>query len=153
MRTLTLATTLLLGALALAACGPGGGTLSNDDPKVKALVGELGPDYAAADVVNGRTKFEQCRQCHTIANGGPNMTGPNLYGVFGRKAGSKPGFAYSDKLPASGIVWDAPALDKWIANPRDDVPGTKMSFVGDPDPRERKDIIAYVKVASSGGPN
>jgi cytochrome c len=91
-----------LGALALAGCGGGGGgTLTNDDPAVKKLVAELGPDYAAADVVNGRTKFELCRACHTIVKDGPNMTGPNLYGVFGAKAGSKT-FNYSDALKAAG---------------------------------------------------
>jgi cytochrome c len=152
MRTLTLILGLGAIGLTLAACSAKP-QISNDDPKVKALVAELGPAYAGADVVNGRDKFQQCRQCHTIAQGGPNMTGPNLFGVFGRKAGSLPSYSYSDKLPASGIVWDGSTIDKWITDPRADVPGTKMSFVGDPDPKERKDIIAYLKVASSGGPN
>jgi cytochrome c len=143
----------VLGALALAGCGGGGGgALTNDDPAVKKLVAELGPDYAGADVVNGRTKFELCRACHTIVKDGPNMTGPNLYGVFGAKAGSKT-FNYSDALKASAITWDAASMDKWITSPRDDVAGTKMSFPGMPDPKDRRDVIAYVKVASSGGPN
>jgi len=141
------------GLLALTGCSGGGAALTNDDPAVKKLVAELGPDYAAADVVNGRAKFELCRTCHTIVKDGPSMTGPNLYGVFGAKAASKPAFNYSDALKASGITWDAAALDKWITSPRDDVAGTKMSFPGMPDAKDRRDVIAYVKVASSGGPN
>ena len=83
MRLATIGTAFgVLGALALAGCS-GGGTITNDDPTVKKLVAELGPDYAGADVINGRAKFELCRACHTIAKDGPNMTGPNLYGVFG----------------------------------------------------------------------
>ncbi len=153
MRALTIGV-LAVGAVVLAGCGGGGGQISNTDPAVKKLVAELGPAYAGADVVAGRAKFEQCRACHTIAKDGPNMTGPNLQGVFGKVAGTnKPGYAYSAALKASGITWDAAAIDKWITSPRDDVHGTKMSFPGMPDPTDRRDVIAYVKVASSGGPN
>ncbi len=150
MRTITLT---LLGALALAGCSQGGGQLNKDDPKVKALVAELGPDYATADVVNGRAQFEQCRQCHTVVKDGPSMTGPNLYGVFGRAAAAKPNFNYSDALKASGITWDAATLNKWITEPRALVPNTRMSFPGMPDPANRRDVVAYLKVASSGGGN
>lgn len=153
MRALTIGI-LAIGSVALAGCGGGNPQISNTDPAVQKLVAELGPAYAGADVVAGRAKFEACRTCHTIAKDGPNMTGPNLQGVFGKVAGAnKPGYAYSDALKASGITWDAAAIDKWITSPRDDVHGTKMSFPGMPDPTDRRDVIAYVKVASSGGPN
>ena len=137
--------------LALGACS-GGGTLTNDDPSVKKLVAELGPGFAGADVVKGRAAFEQCRTCHTVVKDGPNMTGPNLNGVFGRAAAARADYAYSDVLKVSGLRWDAATLDKWIANPRGLVPGTKMSFAGLGDANDRRDVIAYLKVATSGGP-
>ncbi len=145
----------LLCGLALAGCGGGGSSsLSKDDPKVRALLADLPPAYQAADLQNGRTKFELCRQCHTIVPDGANMTGPNLYGVFGKPAGTnRANFTYSDALKASGLVWDAATLDRWIADPHALVQRTKMSFPGMPDPNDRRDVVAYVKIASSGGPN
>lgn len=148
--------TLMILAPLLAACSGGGaGTaLSKDDPKVKALLAELPPAYAAADLNNGKSRFELCRQCHTVAPDGPNMTGPNLNGVFGKAAGTnRPNYSYSTGLKSSGLTWDAATLDKWIADPRAVVPNTKMSFPGLSRADDRRDVIAYLKVASSGGPN
>ena len=72
--------------------------------QVKTLLAELPAPYNTGDIVNGKSKFTQCAACHTTAEGGSNLTGPNLYGIFGRKAGSLPGYAYSDalKLPPAG---------------------------------------------------
>jgi cytochrome c len=95
--------------------------------QAKALIATLPAPYNAADLDNGKHKFAQCRSCHTTAEGGPNMTGPNLWGIFGRKAGSLDNFSYSDGLKAAGWTWDAEHLDKWIADPRADIPGTKMT--------------------------
>ncbi len=143
----------VLALAGLGACsGGGGGALTNDDPAVKKLVAELSTPFNTGDVVKGRALFDQCRTCHTVVKDGPNMTGPNLYGVFGRAAGSKADYSYSAVLKASGLNWDAATIDKWIADPRALVPGTKMSFIGYKDPTDRRDVIAYLKVASSGGP-
>ncbi len=113
--------------------------------QAKALIATLPAPYNAADLDNGKHKFAQCLSCHTTAQGGPNMTGPNLWGVFGRKAGSRDGFAYSDGLKAAGWTWDAAQLDKWITDPRADIAGTKMTFFGIKDPKDRVDVIAYLK--------
>ena len=80
------------------------------------------------------------------------MTGPNLWGIFGRKAGSKAGFTYSDDLKNAGWTWDADRIDKWITNPRAVLPGTKMTFIGMPDPNDRRDVIAFLKVQTSAAP-
>jgi cytochrome c len=152
---------LLIAGLALApvlagcgGSGGGGGGISKADPKVKALLAELPPAYAAADLENGRAKFEQCRQCHTITPDGPNMTGPNLYGVFGKPAGTNhANYTYTEGLKGAGLTWDAASLDKWITDPRSVAPNTKMSFPGLPSAADRRDVIAYLKVASSGGAN
>lgn len=70
--------------------------------------------------------------------------GPNLHGLFGRKAGSVQGFAYSKAMKASGIVWDAKTLDRYLAAPTTTVPGTRMvAKVGDP--ARRAALIAYLK--------
>jgi cytochrome c len=117
--------------------------------QVKTLLAELPAPYNTGDVVNGKSKFTQCAACHTTAEGGSNLTGPNLYGIFGRKAGSLPGYAYSDPVKAAGWIWDAPRIDTWITDPRAVLPGTKMSFVGMKDPKDRTDVFAYLKVATS----
>ena len=107
---------------------------------------------AAAPVVDGKKIFLQCATCHTITKGGKDMTGPNLHGVIGRKAGAKPGYTYSAAMKAygaSGIVWSEQTLDVYLAAPQKVVKGTKMGFVGLPKPDQRKALIAYVKTESA----
>lgn len=144
-----------LGLLAvvgvLSACGQGGSTPgAAPSEAAKKLLAELPAPYNAADLSNGESHFSLCRSCHTITQGGANMTGPNLYGVFGRKAAAKADFNYSDALKAKGLIWDVATLDQWLAGPQTFVPGTKMSFVGLKDANDRRDVIAYLKVVSSG---
>jgi cytochrome c len=118
----------------------------------KTLLAELPAAYQSADLDNGEAKFAICKTCHTAAQGGGNMTGPNLYGVFGRKAGTAPGFAYSDGLKALGVTWDADKINQWIANPRAMVPGTKMTYIGVQNPKDRTDVVAYLKTVTSPPP-
>ena len=117
-----------------------------------ALLAALPPPYNQADLDNGRRAFARCRSCHTLTEGGPNMTGPNLYGVFGRQAGTRPGFNYSPVLKGAGFAWDAGRLDQWLENPRTFLKGTKMSFAGIPDATDRRDIIAFLKVETGYTP-
>jgi cytochrome c len=158
-----------LAILSLAACGgpsntsnagtsasapttPPAAPVALTDAQKKALVAELPAAYQAADLSNGKAKFALCRSCHTTAQGGDDMTGPNLYGVFGRKAGTKPGFTYSDDMKNAGWTWDADRLDKWITNPKAMLAGTKMTFIGMPDATDRRDVIAFLKVQTSPPP-
>lgn len=148
------------GLLALAACGQGGEETSGpteaskapaaapSDAEKQALLAALPAPYNTGDLENGRRQFGLCRSCHTIAEGGPNLTGPNLYGVFGRTAASVEGYRYSDALQSAGFVWDAERLDAWLANPRTYLPGNRMTFAGLADPQKRLDLIAYLKVES-----
>jgi cytochrome c len=80
------------------------------------------------------------------------MTGPNLHGIFGRKAATTPDFKYSDALKATGWTWDAARIDTWITDPKVALPGTKMTFVGLKDPKDRTDVIAYLMVMSGFKP-
>ena len=112
--------------------------------QVKALQATLPTPYNTADLDNGQAKFALCSSCHTLSQGGPMMTGPNLYAILGEKAGVRAGFKFSDGMAAAGFTWDAAHLDTWITDPKAMIPGTKMSFAGLKDPKDRTDVIAYL---------
>jgi len=98
-----------------------------------------------ADVTRGQTMYFQCRACHSLNEGGPHKVGPNLYGIFGSKAGMAPGFAYSDAVVNADVVWTVEAMDEWLARPGSYLPGNRMVFVGVKDARERANLIAYLQ--------
>ena len=116
----------------------------SDTSALPAAVMALGPDFADADLVNGRRQYRRCQSCHTLEAGGRHTVGPNLYGVLGAAAAAKEGFNYSDRLRDAGLTWDLATLDAWIENPRGLVPGNRMSFVGLRDADDRRDVIAYI---------
>jgi cytochrome c len=98
----------------------------------------------AQDAVAGSHVFmSQCDICHS-AQPGQNIVGPSLFLVVGRHSGSVPGFAYSQANRQSGLTWDAATLDRYLAAPREVVPGTLMTYPGLKDPKKRKDLIAYL---------
>jgi cytochrome c len=152
---------LLACALVLSACGDDSGsekaastpTQAAPTPAEKAaLLAALPAPYNAADLENGRRVFARCRSCHTITEGGPNMTGPNLHGVFGREAGTAAKYNYSTAVREADFVWDAARLDDWLENPRTFLKGTKMSFAGIPNETDRRDVIAFLKVETGYAP-
>ena len=97
----------------------------------------------AQDAAAGGMAFQQCAECHSP--GTSDGAGPGLKGVFGRRAGTKAGFAYSDAMARSARVWDDALLDAFLADPRKAVPGTTMDWPGDGDAKERADLVAYLK--------
>jgi cytochrome c len=104
----------------------------------------------AGDPVRGQQQFGPCTACHTVNLGGPNMTGPNLHGVIGKKAGTnQPNFAYSAELKASGLVWTPATLNTWITDPAALVPHTKMTYPGNAKASSRANIIAYLEKATN----
>jgi cytochrome c len=121
------------------------------EEKQKLLASFPAP-YNTADLANGEAKFALCRSCHTITPGGANMTGPNLHGVFGRHSASVPDFKYSDALKNAGWVWDADHLNQWLAQPQTFLPGTKMTFAGLKEQKDRTDLIAYLMVETGHKP-
>ena len=109
------------------------------------LVLVVDPAGAAGDAKRGAQLFGQCMACHSVQPG-EHQTGPSLAHVWNRKAGTIPDFMrYSDPVKQSGITWNAAALDKWLANPAQLIPGNSMTFPGIKDAQARQDVIAYLK--------
>jgi len=104
-----------------------------------------GAASAEGDPAKGEQIYHRCQGCHSIDR---NRIGPMHKGLFGRPAGSVPGFDYSAAMKNSGIVWSATTLDLFLQGPRQMVPGTKMTFVGVPKAQDRADLIAYLEVAT-----
>lgn len=100
--------------------------------------------YMSADYNRGRRTFKLCQSCHTLNEGGQNLVGPNLYGVFGREIGAVEGFTYSNAVQESEIVWTPEILGEWLESPRNFLPGNKMSFAGVRKPEDRTAVIAYI---------
>ena len=100
------------------------------------------PVLAAGDIEAGLALYQtRCAACHSLDYNG---VGPAHRGVFGRQAAQAPGFAYSDALKASHLVWDEASLDRWLTDPEKLVPGQRMG-VSVPEAATRHDLIAYLK--------
>ena len=102
------------------------------------------PKAVKAVAVARPASFAMCQTCHSTGQGEAHRIGPNLFGIVGAKAGSKPGFNYSDAMKDSGIAWSRDRLDAFIAAPRAVVPGTKMVIAGPKDAAKRKEIVDYL---------
>ena len=100
--------------------------------------------YASADMSRGEALSMQCRACHTLENGGASIVGPNLYGIFGKKAGTNAEYVYSEVLKTSNFVWTPRALDAWLAEPFSFLPGNRMTCPGLPNESDRNALISYL---------
>ncbi len=112
----------------------------------QAVVGQA-PD--AAGLQRGEQVYARCAACHAI---GYNRTGPQHCGLFGRRAGTAPGFdGYSKALRHTKIVWNERSLDAFLQSPMQVVPGTAMGYAGVKDAKERADLIAWLRQATKPG--
>ena len=99
----------------------------------------------AQDAASGEKIFTQCKACHQIGENAKNAVGPELNGLFGRKAGAVPGYSYSAANKNSGITWDEAIFRAFIKDPKAMIPGTKMTFPGLKNPKQIDDVVAYLK--------
>lgn len=158
MRAPLIISTMAL-TLALSACGEKPADTATEaaapapvgpsDAEKAALLATLPAPYNTADLKAGEKAWNKCRSCHTLIDGGIDMVGPNLHGVFGRKSGGKAGYQYSEAMKTHGAVWDYATLDDYLTHPQSSVPGTKMGFMGIKDETERHNLIAYLKVETT----
>jgi cytochrome c len=113
---------------------------------------DWGTVLPTADVKAGEAVFAKCVSCHTVDQGGANGTGPNQWGVVGRKPGSHAGFAYSPAMVELGgkvPAWDYEHLSEFLKAPQKYLAGTKMTFVGLKKPEDRINVIAYLHTKGS----
>jgi len=103
---------------------------------------------ASSDPTRGANVAKQCQTCHTLDKGGPNRTGPNLWGIVGRPRASEASFNYSAAMKAKGGTWTIDELNSFLTNPRGYIPGTAMTFTGLPRGSQRADVIAYLNTLS-----
>ena len=113
------------------------------------LVGQHALPASADPINDGKAAFSQCSMCHSIT--GAQDSGPHLNGVVGRKSGSVPNFSYSSAMKSTEVVWDTETLDRFLANPQQAVPGTRMPFSGLPDAAKRAALIAYLATLKDDG--
>jgi cytochrome c2 len=103
----------------------------------------------AQDASKGEGVFKRCRACHAIGPAAPNKAGPALTAIFGRKAGTVPGFNYSEamaKAGAGGLVWTEATLTQFLEAPDTFLPNNVMAAPGITNPADIKDLIAFLKL-------
>jgi cytochrome c len=114
-----------------------------------AASGEARSAIGGGDPLRGRAAFQKCYACHSTDPDETGLPGPNLHRIVGRAAATRPGFDYSpamlDAARRRPWTWSAQALDGFLADPEQWLPGTSMGFVGLRDPAERADVIAYLE--------
>lgn len=124
----------------------GGAAAAKEAPKSLA---EL---LTTANASAGQAVFKKCSACHDASSGGPNKVGPNLYGVVGRPVASHEGFTYSDGMKThaeGGKAWTFEDLDKYLTNPKTEVPGNKMAFAGLKKGEDRANLLAWLNSQSA----
>lgn len=127
-------------ALSLAACGQ----QTNETASAPAPTDNSPAATTAAATDGPPPAFAQCSTCHSVKLGETGL-GPNLHGVIGRKSASVEKFFYSQAMKDANLTWDEATLDRFIEKPRELVPGTRMSYAGQPDKAKRDAIIAWIK--------
>jgi cytochrome c len=106
--------------------------------------------HAGGDAARGKQLYAaRCAACHSIEY---NAVGPTHKNLVGRRAGTAPGYAYSDALKHSAVVWNETSLNQWLAEPEKFIPGQKM-FISVPDAQERADVVAYLLLVGRKQPS
>ena len=124
-------------------------TTSAEESSVSSESGNIMALFASVSAAEGAKVFKKCAACHSIAEGGANKIGPALWGVIGRKAGSVPDYKYSKALAAHSKNWSFEEMNGFLIKPKDWIKGTKMSFAGLKNAKDRASVILYMNENSS----
>ena len=100
--------------------------------------------FSSTSTADGAKVFKKCAACHSIAQGGGNKIGPALWGVLGRQAGSISDYKYSKAMVGYGKPWSFEEMNGFLTKPKEWVKGTKMSFVGLKNAKDRAAVILYM---------
>lgn len=106
---------------------------------------------SAQDAAAGEKIFAQCRTCHQMGEGAKNGVGPQLNGLFGRKAGVAEGYTYSAAYKTLDKEWSVENFTVYIKDPRGVTPGTKMVYPGLKDEAKITDLVAYLQQFGADG--
>ena len=100
--------------------------------------------FASTSAADGEKVFKKCLSCHSIAKEGKNKIGPKLFGVLGRQAGSISDYKYSKAMASHGKIWSLDEMNSFLIKPKDWIKGTKMSFAGLKNAKDRAAVILYM---------
>ena len=125
-------------------------SLSETDTE-DSSAGNIMAVFASTSSVEGEKVFKKCSACHSISQGGANKIGPALWSVLGRKAGSVSDYKYSKAMIAHGKVWSFDEMNGFLIKPKDWIKGTKMSFAGLKNEKDRAAVILYMN-ENTGNP-
>ncbi len=118
-------------------------SLANYNPVLSADFKEL---LKAADIAAGEELFmRKCSSCHDEYKSTTHGKGPNLWNVFGRKAGTAQGFAYSDAMRQSGHTWNFATLNYYLTRTDRAVPGRIMNFRGIRQDKYRAKLLLFLR--------
>lgn len=130
--------------------GPKGGAGTQE--AAAPAVEPIAPLLASANAEAGQALSRQCTSCHTFEKGGPSRVGPNLWGVIGADKAHVQGFNYSQALANAPGEWTYEDLNKFLANPKGYLPGTRMAYAGLRKPEDRANLIAWMRTQSDNPP-
>jgi len=105
--------------------------------------------FATTSAAEGAKVFKKCAACHSITEGGGNKIGPALWGVLGRKAGTLPDYKYSKAMIAYAKLWSFEEMNGFLIKPKEWIKGTKMSFAGIKNEKDRAAVILYMNENSN----
>jgi len=119
-------------------------TTSTESNSESSESGDIMALFASVNAADGTKIFKKCAACHSIAQGGGNKIGPALWGVIGRKAGGVADYKYSKAMAAYGKSWSFEEMNGFLIKPKEWIKGTKMSFAGLKNAKERAAVILYM---------
>ena len=119
-------------------------TTASEGSSEESIAGNIMALFESTSATDGEKVFKKCAACHSITKGGANKIGPALWGILGRKAGSLADYKYSKAMIAFGKQWSFEQMDGFLSKPKEWVKGTKMSYAGLKNAKDRAALILYM---------